>query len=203
MDLKPEAPTRRRGAELEDAILAAAWSELTENGYGAFTFESVAARAGTSRPVLYRRWKDRDELMLAAINHERARNPVEVPDTGDLRSDVVLLLRRVSTARAGFAAILSAQLAEYFRATGTTYSDLKNLIRPPGVRSGMQRILDAAEARGDVDPSKLDERTIELPALLMRYELMTNFDRPSDDVIDEIVDDVWLPLLRGKGALPS
>ena len=203
MDLKGEPTTRRRGAELEDAILAAAWAELTENGYGAFTFESVAARAGTSRPVLYRRWKDRDELMIAAINSERGRSPVEVPDTGDLRDDVVLLLRRVATARAGFAALLSAQLAEYFRATGTTFSDLKNVIRISGPRTGMHRILDAAAARGEVDRSRLDERTIELPTVLMRYELMTNLDRPSDEVIDEIVDQVWLPLLRGKGALRS
>lgn len=201
MDLKGEPPTRRRGAELEDAILSAAWSELTEHGYGAFTFESVAARAGTSRPVLYRRWKDRDELMIAAINHERSRSPIELPDTGDLRTDVVELLRRVATARAGFAAILSAQLAEYFRATGTSFRELRNVVVPQGSRTGMHRIIEAAAERGDLDPSVLDERTVDLPAVLMRYELMTNLDRPSDEVIDEIVDEVWLPLLRGKGAL--
>ncbi len=88
MDLTADSTTRRRGAELEDAILDAAWLQLIGNGYSAFTFEAVAARAGTSRPVLYRRWKDREQLMIATIRHERAKDPIEIPDTGDLRDDV-------------------------------------------------------------------------------------------------------------------
>ena len=43
-----------RGAELEEALLDAAWAELQEVGYPAFTYEGVAQRAGTSKPVLYR-----------------------------------------------------------------------------------------------------------------------------------------------------
>ncbi|MEO5534067.1 MAG: TetR/AcrR family transcriptional regulator [Pseudolysinimonas sp.] len=203
MDLKRETGTRRRGAELEDAILEAAWAELTENGYAAFTFESIAARAGTSRPVLYRRWSDRDQLMLAAIDHERARNPIQVPDTGNLRDDIVILLQRVSAARAGFAALMSAQLNDYFRATGTTFFELKRLLQtgPQGGDSTMDLILDRAAARGEIDPSVLDTRTIELPATLMRYELLVNLKRSPDSVIEEIVDDIWMPLLRAKGAL--
>jgi AcrR family transcriptional regulator len=199
VDLKPDS-TRRRGAELEGAILDAAWTQLTENGYGAFTFEAVAARAGTSRPVLYRRWKDREQLMIATIVHERAKNPVEIPDTGNLRDDVVLVLRRVSHARTGFTALLSVQLAEYFRETGSTFNDLKRVLTS-GPRSGMDIILDHAEARGDIDRSKIDARTIELPSVLMRYEIIVTLDRMRDETIDEIVDDIWMPLLRAKGAL--
>ncbi|WP_460358133.1 TetR family transcriptional regulator [Actinoallomurus acanthiterrae] len=40
------ASSRRRGQELEDALLDAAWEELAEVGYGRFTIEGVAARAG-------------------------------------------------------------------------------------------------------------------------------------------------------------
>ncbi len=43
---------RRRGTALENAILDAAWAELVEHGYADMTLESVAKRAGTSRPVL-------------------------------------------------------------------------------------------------------------------------------------------------------
>ncbi|MEO8528491.1 MAG: TetR/AcrR family transcriptional regulator [Pseudolysinimonas sp.] len=204
MDLKPEAGTRRRGAELENAILSAAWAELTENGYSAFTFESIAARAGTSRPVLYRRWKDRDQLMLAAIDRERLRNPIEVPDTGNLRDDIVMLMQRVNLARAGFAALMSAQLTDYFRATGKTlFTELKRLLRtgPQGGAGAMDLILGHAAARGELDPSVLDARTIELPATLMRYEMLIEQKRLPDSVIEEIVDDIWMPLLRAKGAL--
>jgi len=48
--------TRRRGAELEAALLDAAWDELQAVGYAGLTMEAVADRAGTSRAVLYRRW---------------------------------------------------------------------------------------------------------------------------------------------------
>ena len=51
------AQTRRRGAELEQAILDAAWEQLIAEGYEHFTIDTVAARAQTSKPVLYRRWK--------------------------------------------------------------------------------------------------------------------------------------------------
>ena len=46
--------TRRRGTALEAALLEAAWDELSEVGYAALTMEGVAARARTSRAVLYR-----------------------------------------------------------------------------------------------------------------------------------------------------
>ena len=36
-------PQRRRGVTLENALLDAAWDELVEKGYDAFTIESVAA----------------------------------------------------------------------------------------------------------------------------------------------------------------
>jgi hypothetical protein len=50
--------TRRRGPELEAAILDAAWEQLLAEGYEHFTIDTVTARARTGKPVLYRRWKD-------------------------------------------------------------------------------------------------------------------------------------------------
>ena len=43
---------RRRGEELETALLAAAWDELVEAGFARLTMESVAARAKTGVAVL-------------------------------------------------------------------------------------------------------------------------------------------------------
>jgi len=58
--------TRRRGSALDDALLDAAWAELQEAGYAGLTMEGVAQRAGTSRPVLARRWPNRPQLVIAA-----------------------------------------------------------------------------------------------------------------------------------------
>ncbi|HKB49683.1 MAG TPA: helix-turn-helix domain-containing protein, partial [Ktedonobacterales bacterium] len=66
----PRGGPRRRGATLERAILHATWEELVAVGYANLTMERVAAHAGTSRAVLYRRWRSRPELVLAAIRQQ-------------------------------------------------------------------------------------------------------------------------------------
>jgi len=66
--------TRRRGAELESAILDAAWEQLIAEGYEHFTVDTVAARARTSKPVLYRRWKTREDMLRATVRHRVAAN---------------------------------------------------------------------------------------------------------------------------------
>src|ERR1700689_58257 len=71
--LEPKRPfaTRRRGATLEHALLDAAWQELQASGYAKLTMERVADRAGTSRAVIYRRWRNRAELVIAAMRHSQ------------------------------------------------------------------------------------------------------------------------------------
>src|ERR1700748_2465701 len=103
-------PARRRryGQELESALLVAAWDKLLETGYARLTMESVAKRAGTSEPVLYRRWPNKDQLVLAAMEHYRTANPVVLPDTGALRTDLLAELTAGPKARASIYAIAAA-----------------------------------------------------------------------------------------------
>lgn len=58
---------RKRGAALEDAILEAAYAELSEVGYTAFSVEGVAVRARTGKASIYRRWPSRAQLLLDAV----------------------------------------------------------------------------------------------------------------------------------------
>src|SRR5580704_16566199 len=88
--------TRRRGAALEHALLDAAWAELQESGYAKLTMERVAERAGTSRAVIYRRWRNRPELVIAAMRRRQPVLPGATPDTGTLRGDVLAVLRGAS-----------------------------------------------------------------------------------------------------------
>src|SRR5215469_13988438 len=55
-------------------ILRAALDELGAAGYGAFTIESVAARAGVAKSTVYRHWPDKVILIGAAFEtaHEHA-----------------------------------------------------------------------------------------------------------------------------------
>ena len=61
------------------AILRAALGELGEVGYGAFTIESVAARAGVAKSTIYRHWSDKVSLIADAFEaaHEHAAPSIE------------------------------------------------------------------------------------------------------------------------------
>src|SRR5919109_558153 len=117
-------PERRRGAALEKALLDAAWEELTDNGYARFTMDAVVQRAGTSPPVLYRRWSDRDDLVRAVIAHTLKEYRLDIPDTGSLREDILTLMREINATRVQLVTVMSVYLADYHQATGSSPSEL-------------------------------------------------------------------------------
>jgi AcrR family transcriptional regulator len=156
--------------------------------------EAVLPGAGTSTPVLYRRWPDRRDLALAAIRHYGDRNPVDVPDTGTLRGDLVAFLRESSAKRAVVAALFSMQLAEFFDETRATPAQLRDQVLSG--RSRVEEIWARAVARGEADPARLTPRVQAVPFDLLRNELMMTQRPVPRKVIEEIVDDVVLPLVR-------
>lgn len=185
---------RRRGQALQDALLDAAWDELVRVGYSALTMESVAARAQTSRPVLYRRWNSRAELVLAALRHQDARSQVSLPNTGSFRDDVIELMRESNRHRGDLAAVMSIQLAGFYDETGVTPADLREQLLGGRV-SVLDVIVERAAERGEVDASRLTTRMKRFPFDLFRNELMMTLEPVPEDVILEIVDDIYLPLV--------
>jgi AcrR family transcriptional regulator len=67
--------------------MAAAVEELAAVGFSEFSVEGVADRAGVHKTTVYRRWHDRENLLLEALL-ERGRTQVPILDTGSLRSDL-------------------------------------------------------------------------------------------------------------------
>lgn len=66
-EVQPRPRGRPRSAEADEAILKAAWAVLSEGHYDRLTFEAVADRAGCSRPTLYRRFRNKVELVRALV----------------------------------------------------------------------------------------------------------------------------------------
>ncbi len=197
-----ERETRRRGPELEKAILEAAWLVLVEQGWQGFTYEAVAARAGTSRPVLYRRWPQRHDLLVATISASWKTHPIKVPDTGNLRDDAIGLLRNANAARARSAALVGAQLMDYFRATGTSFAGLRKTLRQ-GAASAGEILVRRAVERGELHDVPRPARVLDLPFDLLRHDLFTTLRAVPDEALVEIVDAVWLPLLRASSPAPA
>jgi AcrR family transcriptional regulator len=188
---------RRRGATLEQALLDASWQELAEGGYARFTMDAVAVRAGTSRPVLYRRWNDRLDLLRATIVHVLERNRVQAPDdTGSLRGDLLALMRKISRTRAEFVTMMGVHLAGYFEETGTRPADLRDVIEYGHRPHALDVVYDRAAARGEIDPARLSPRVRGLPFTLLQLELLTTLKPAPDAVLEEIIDTIVLPLLR-------
>jgi AcrR family transcriptional regulator len=192
---KPAPVTRRRGAQLEAALLEAAWVELTEVGYGAFTMEGVAVRAGTSRAVLYRRWSNRPELAMAAIRQHTRLTAADIPDTGTLRGDVLAILRHMSARVGEFAGVFSFLIADYFDETGMPAAVLRERALA-GEPTAWQIVLDRAVARGEIEADRLSPRIASLPTDLVRHDLIMNRAPVSDAALIEIVDTLFLPLIR-------
>src|SRR5699024_5323211 len=119
-------PERRRGTELEKALLEAAWLEFTQRGYTGFTLAGVAARAETSRPVLARRWPGKAALAIAAIRHQMAKHPMDVADCGDVRTELLAYLERSSDRVQGIAAVFTLFSSAYFCQTSSTPEDLRD-----------------------------------------------------------------------------
>jgi AcrR family transcriptional regulator len=192
----PAPPQRRRGRALEEALLDAAWAEITERGYDDMTIDAVAVRAGTSRAVLYRRWPNKQELVFAALAHEAGKDVVTAPDTGSLRGDVIELLKEANKVRAGVVAQLVTQLGGFYRQTGSSLADLKAFVQG-GRDAFLEEAIQRAIARGEVRPERVTERIARLPVDLFRYEIMLTLQPMSDEAIEEIVDTIFLPLVQG------
>lgn len=185
--------TRRRGQELEDALLDAAYAELIEGGLAAFTLDGVATRAQTSRPVLHRRWPTREELVVAAIRHHDERHRPPIPDTGTLRGDLIAVLKGANQHRMQLIAPVLAQLSGVFLETGRTPAELRRELIGDRVTSD-DVIIQRAVDRGEIEP--VTPRVAALAFDLFRHEVLMTQAPVPDEVIEEIVDAIALPVLQ-------
>ena len=89
-------PRVRRSRE---RVLTAALAELAERGYGGFTIDGVATRAGVARSTIYRLGHDRLSLVAAAmetLNVQPTAAPADRP--ADPRDQVVVILTHLAEA---------------------------------------------------------------------------------------------------------
>ena len=192
-----ERSVRRRGAELERAILGAAAEELTESGYAGMTMDRVARRAGTNKNAIYRRWPNRAALGIAAYR-QLAAATMRVPDTGELRGDALELMRAANRTWSSPIGGIQRALLAGARDDPQLLAQMRE--HPgDGLSAAWLTILARAVARGEARPEALHPRVATAAIALLRNEYVTR-GHPSvpDGVIVEIVDLVYLPLVRAR-----
>ena len=187
---------RRRGKELEAALLEAAWDELVEDGFASLTMESVAARAHTGVAVLYRRWANKGELVLAAIEHFHDTHPVEPPDTGTLRGDLRALLTAFGESRATFVAIVgAASFSGLLTDTGLSPAQVRERFLGDQSPRNDELIYRRADERGEIDLKQIPPAVLAMPFDLVRQDLLLNLEPVGKVRLKSIVDDLFLPLV--------
>ncbi|WP_406315240.1 TetR/AcrR family transcriptional regulator [Streptosporangium sp. NBC_01639] len=175
--------------------------ELTESGYAGLTMDKVATRAGTNKNAIYRRWPNRLTLGIAA--YRQLVTAVRPPDTGSLRGDVLEVLRQ---ANRHWSSPLGAILRELFAAAGGASELLAQLQErsSDAVVAPWLTILGRAVARGEAAPEALHPRVATVAIVLLRNEFVVRgVPTAPDDVLVEIVDEVYLPLVRRRDPAKS
>jgi AcrR family transcriptional regulator len=185
--------SRRRGKVLETAIFEVVWQELAETGYVNFSIERVAAKAGTSKPVIYRRWPTRAQLVYAALRASRPVLSSEGPDTGTVRGDLMVILHDISEMVDDLSPeVIFGLIAELL------HENESSMFAEVHERNAkiMNTILKRGIERGEIAAEKLTPRLATLPLDLVRYQLMVLRQPLSAEDAEEIVDRIFLPLVR-------
>jgi AcrR family transcriptional regulator len=164
---------------------------VIEQGAAGVTMEAVAARAGTSKPVLYRRWRDRAALLRATLV-PLAMTVIPHPDTGSYRGDMLAVLRGWADFFASPEGVIGPtivgamphdpELAEAFRHGVLEWR-----------KEAMQQIISRGISRGQVRPDIRVDVARELGQALLWHRFLVTGDEITDDFITHIVDDVLLP----------
>jgi AcrR family transcriptional regulator len=181
--------TRRRGAALEQAILDAAWVEIAERGWSGFTIDAVAARAGTAKAVIYRRWGSRNELAKEMLRRTTGGGRGTFVPSGDLRADLLTFLRAMSEFLVGpFGHVVRGIICD---------TDEPGLMSVFGdvVVADVGAIIDEALRAGDLVqvPSPL---AVNVGHALVMSEFLHTGSVPTHAGLERLVDAVWLPALR-------
>ncbi|WP_328609160.1 TetR/AcrR family transcriptional regulator [Amycolatopsis sp. NBC_00345] len=184
--------SRRRGKELDDAILDAALAELTEYGYAAFSLDRVAERARTGKTSVYKRWPGRPEIVIALLS--RLPERIELPDTGDLREDLLALLRTLANRLAGpLGQVMPGLLAESIKDPELRDAFRAHIFAARPLPT--QQILQRAIERGQATDSAAGLQVAMIgPALIREHFLLHGAPIP-ESVIADIVDNTVLPLV--------
>lgn len=193
---KNKKARRRRGEALESAILDAAWLELAKGGYSNFTFEAVVKRVGTSRPVLYRRWPTRASLASAAIVRHTKQNPITIPDLGNVRDELCLLMRQFADRSPPKLLRLVFEMSEDMAAENASFRDKRFIEDNP-----LEPLIARAIARGEIDQRRLTTRVLRLPLSLVLHDVVITVRQISNEAIAEIVDQIFLPLVVPSGRI--
>jgi AcrR family transcriptional regulator len=188
----PAGTGRPRDPRIDDAVLQATAELLQEVGYLQLTIGAIAARAGTNKPAIYRRWPTKAHLVHEAVFPSQS--PAEVIPAGDLRSDIRALVATgvELLGRPAARAALPGLLAE-MSSDPTLHADV--IGRFAGSTWGwMQRRIEDAIESGEVRARIKSSTVLELIA---GSTFVATAIRPLNEIGPDWIDDTVDLIMRG------
>jgi AcrR family transcriptional regulator len=194
---------RPRDTDADTRILRACVELLTEVGAEATTMSAVIERSGVARATVYRRWPNRESLLIAALREVKGRGPVAL--SGDLETDIARSAEQARhiLAEERFRAILPLLARDLVereggdgrRRGGREGSATFHRVAPNHARLAevYERLCDDAGLRGDIDGALVSD--IVIGAQLAR--LLSTGRPPSKEMTDQLVE-ILLAGLRSR-----
>jgi AcrR family transcriptional regulator len=196
-----ETGTRPRvEGERELEILEATLEVLDDVGYDLLTMDAVATRAKASKATLYRRWRGKPELVVAAIMAHKGEPAV--PDTGTLRGDLLEAYCGSGGLNDPLAqSVLSAVVIAMGRDPEFAEVYRRDFIGPKVAIS--RAIYERARERGEVHPDA--DLSILAPSLagIVLHRAFLLGDDVTPELLGRVLDEVILPAaLHGPARAP-
>ena len=190
-----------RGAGREMAICQAVVELLNENSYESVSMDAVAARAKASKATIYRRWTNKDALVIDALQRFFAVGGAASPDTGNMRDDLIeYFLAQLRDPRI-FAASTAAAKALVYAAPGDpAFAQVVRSVMHSAQLTGVGTILARARARSEV--SRPVDAHLVLEVIHAQFCTRSGLAAGEVDTnyVTHVVDDVLVPVIRHAGA---
>jgi AcrR family transcriptional regulator len=189
---EPErAPGRPRDLGVDGSILAATQDLLIARGYAGMTLSDVARAAGTGKAAIYRRYPGKAELVVAAV--QAMQTPVEVPDHGTLREDLLAAALHFARPDDRGSQVLASLLGEIGRDADLYRAARAAIGGPPvqAIAAVIQRWIAAGVVRADapVDLIAGLVPTAAFGSVSLQQKSLT------PEAVSALVDEVLLPAL--------
>jgi len=180
---------RPRSARADEAIVDAAL-ELLAGGDTADTLsiEAVAAKAGVGKATIYRRWPNKEALIVDAV--ASMKGPVPVVRGESVRDDLILLLTRMGRHTDGRATKIISCLLPELQRSATMHGCYQAVIEPRRevMREVLRRGVGTGELRADLDV-ELALALLSGP-MIVQSVLRWNPQLPADGLAARVVDAV-------------
>jgi len=187
--------TRRLSVGREHEIYDAVIELLREEGYQGMTLPAVASRARCSTATIYRQWQGKVGLVVAALASRRPWLPADADvDTGSLRGDLHMFVRRLPEVAAGETELMAALAHAALRDEDVAKAMREEIAAPAGAM--IDRILARAVARGEIAPDNRARGYCQhmMMSIAMSRQIIEGVG-PDEAYLGVFIDSVLVPAL--------